>query len=248
MSNYYAVNRNSEYLAHYGIKGMHWGVRKAIDAKNSEALTNHYRKALRKLGKLKKKADILDAYQKRREGPVLLGASSFPLTAGSVVASTYENPGDKALGIANVISGAGMAGLGAYETIVGNRRTKSKHHDKAVAKVNEWQKEMKKAFKDSDRSTDVNSIPDYKDEYTLYEYGMGKDANGKQFVYRAPTVSVKGSDLVRDKNTKGKDVFRQRMVDPPQIKGSRLVVHSPSGGVYSSEEVHKYLKSKKKRS
>ena len=31
MAQYYAVERSSEYLAHYGIRGMKWGVRKAID-------------------------------------------------------------------------------------------------------------------------------------------------------------------------------------------------------------------------
>lgn len=31
MAQYYAVERSSEYLAHYGVRGMKWGVRKAID-------------------------------------------------------------------------------------------------------------------------------------------------------------------------------------------------------------------------
>ena len=28
MSEYYGVQRSEEYLAHYGVLGMHWGVRK----------------------------------------------------------------------------------------------------------------------------------------------------------------------------------------------------------------------------
>ena len=32
MANYYGIQRSDEYLAHYGIKGMKWGVRKAIKA------------------------------------------------------------------------------------------------------------------------------------------------------------------------------------------------------------------------
>lgn len=58
MAQYYAVERSSEYLAHYGVRGMKWGVRKAIERGNSKALARHYRKALNKLGKLDKKADI----------------------------------------------------------------------------------------------------------------------------------------------------------------------------------------------
>lgn len=50
---YYAVIRSTDdHLAHYGIKGMRWGVRKAIAKGNSKALDRHFRKAARKLAKL----------------------------------------------------------------------------------------------------------------------------------------------------------------------------------------------------
>ena len=38
MAEYYAVERSPEYLAHYGIRGMKWGVRKAIASGNSRRL------------------------------------------------------------------------------------------------------------------------------------------------------------------------------------------------------------------
>lgn len=31
MAQYYAIERSSDYLAHYGVRGMKWGVRKALD-------------------------------------------------------------------------------------------------------------------------------------------------------------------------------------------------------------------------
>lgn len=52
MSEYYAVLRSTDHLAHYGVKGMKWGVRKAIARGNERALDRHFRKAAKKLKKL----------------------------------------------------------------------------------------------------------------------------------------------------------------------------------------------------
>lgn len=52
MAQYYGVTRSGEELSHYGIKGMKWGVRKAILTGNERALNRHYRKAAKKLAKL----------------------------------------------------------------------------------------------------------------------------------------------------------------------------------------------------
>lgn len=50
--NYYGVTRSTDHLAHYGVMGMRWGVRKAITSGNQAALDRHYRRAARKLAKL----------------------------------------------------------------------------------------------------------------------------------------------------------------------------------------------------
>jgi len=52
MDHYYGVTRSGEFLYHYGVKGMKWGVRKAILTGNQRALDRHYRKAAKKLAKL----------------------------------------------------------------------------------------------------------------------------------------------------------------------------------------------------
>lgn len=52
MGEYYAVQRSTDHLAHYGVKGMKWGVRKAIATGNQRALDRHFRKAAKKLRKL----------------------------------------------------------------------------------------------------------------------------------------------------------------------------------------------------
>lgn len=58
MSEYYAVQRSGEYLEHYGVKGMKWGVRKAVEKGNSRKLTRQYNKAAKKLAKLNARANI----------------------------------------------------------------------------------------------------------------------------------------------------------------------------------------------
>ena len=52
MSEYYGVVRTTDHLEHYGVKGMKWGVRKAIARGNERALDRHFRKAAKKLRKL----------------------------------------------------------------------------------------------------------------------------------------------------------------------------------------------------
>lgn len=51
MGEYYAVERSSDYLAHYGVRGMKWGIRKAIDRIHSNVrMSKNYMKARKKLG------------------------------------------------------------------------------------------------------------------------------------------------------------------------------------------------------
>lgn len=52
MNEYYAVVRSTDHLAHYGVKGMKWGVRRALAKGNQRALDRQFRKAARKLKKL----------------------------------------------------------------------------------------------------------------------------------------------------------------------------------------------------
>lgn len=59
---YYGSSQtSSDFLVHYGIKGMKWGVRKALKKtglKKEKALRQQYNKAQNRLAKLNKRADI----------------------------------------------------------------------------------------------------------------------------------------------------------------------------------------------
>jgi len=61
MSNTYygiASTPTSDFLAHYGVKGMKWGVRKAVERNDWKGLYRQYKKANRKLNRLNRNADI----------------------------------------------------------------------------------------------------------------------------------------------------------------------------------------------
>lgn len=57
MHRYYGVIRSKQYLMHYGIKGMKWGVRRALEKGNDRALKYHYLRAKMKLNKLNRESN-----------------------------------------------------------------------------------------------------------------------------------------------------------------------------------------------
>lgn len=81
----YAVDRSDEYLAHYGIKGMKWGIRKARESGNSRKLERAYRKASRRLAKLERQASNGKKYARRAAA---MGAGAA--VAGSAAALGTE--------------------------------------------------------------------------------------------------------------------------------------------------------------
>jgi hypothetical protein len=93
----YAIDRSDEYLEHYGIKGMKWGVRKAIESGDSRKLARAYKKASRKLAKLEKRATNGKKYARRA---ALLGAGAA--AAGGLAAAGTQ-------GVSNAISSGGKA-------------------------------------------------------------------------------------------------------------------------------------------
>ncbi len=245
MSEYYAVIRSTDYLAHYGVKGMKWGVRKAIEKGNMKKLSKHYAKASKKLQKLndrtdvQKQAELSNKYNKAAKvaGKVGLTGTSLAVAgtgtnhtlhyinslhkiitnnkidenereigrraddylqmqgytnsqynSGKISEAEWKrqsndiekwlnddlaksdqtynsikeeyNKGKNArkLGadigkvVGYVGAGAGLAGLGTYavtkgKAIAAKKRTTAKGHAKAVAKRDEFKREMENAFK-----------------------------------------------------------------------------------------------------
>ena len=100
----YAIERNDEYLAHYGVRGMRWGVRKAIESGNSARLSRQYAKASKKLAKLEKRASNSKKYARRA---ALMGAGAA--AAGAVAGIGPTKIVGRGVGVANKVLGGNAA-------------------------------------------------------------------------------------------------------------------------------------------
>lgn len=109
----YAIERNSDYLAHYGIRGMKWGVRKAIESGNAKRLSRQYAKAQRKLAKLEKRANSGAKYARRAAA---LGAGAA--AAGGLAALGTSGVGS-ALRKYSGVAGSVQGGVGRAMRTVG---------------------------------------------------------------------------------------------------------------------------------
>lgn len=104
----YGVERSNEYLAHYGIRGMKWGVRKAIKSGNSARLSKQYAKASKKLAKLEKRAANSGKYAKRA---ALMGAGAAAAGGLAAVGTTGVSKAYRAVGkgLSSAVSKGGRA-------------------------------------------------------------------------------------------------------------------------------------------
>ena len=192
MAEYYAVERSQEYLAHYGIKGMRWGVQKAKYKGNKKALARHYSKALKKIQKYKDKMNVnkqKEAYNYHHGkfnrsalatsalsgagvGGLLsaLAMDNHKVPSGFIQVFTHENgktvkkmqptygrntgrdilAGIGIAGGAAAVGAAAKSGYHAGKALAAQYRSSKKGHAKTVQKygpkVDEWQREMNKAF------------------------------------------------------------------------------------------------------
>lgn len=127
------------------------GVRKAVDSGNSEKLRKHYLKAAKKLAKLSLNANqsfSKKRYNQAKSNMALGGTSSAALSAALTAAgNTRASLKDRAL----ISAGAGLAGglagaLANSKGVSAGRWVSDKGHKKAIAKRDDWRREMEYAF------------------------------------------------------------------------------------------------------
>ena len=87
----------SDYLAHYGVKGMKWGVRRAIEKGNTKALARQYKKAAKKLAKLSERTDVelqksrMQNYKASARGATGVGLGALGTAAGLRLGSNVNS-------------------------------------------------------------------------------------------------------------------------------------------------------------
>lgn len=162
----FASTPTEDYLTHYGVRGMKWGVRKALHKKSDKALSRQYRKAQKKLEKYKEKMNLTkqeneDAYHTGKTIRTGIGALGSLGAGYGIRKAIVDNPvlqnsvraNAMVPSLAATLLGAGLAAKEVYhatKAIAARRRTGKEGHKKAVVKytekANKWKHEMDKSF------------------------------------------------------------------------------------------------------
>lgn len=143
--NYYAIERSTDYIEHYGIKGMRWGVRRAIQSGNDKKLEKQYKKAQKKLKKLSQKADPV--FQ-RNEQIKYEKASKGARTAGRV-----------ALGIATAGTGLISGVNHIYKPSVDKKQKQIEKYKDLIKQHSDGLKKAEQIVSISEKS-DLGLVPD----------------------------------------------------------------------------------------
>ena len=145
-----ASTATSDYLAHYGIRGMKWGVRRAINSGDSQKLSRQYAKAQKKLAKLEKRAAKTGKYAKRAAlmgagaaaagAAARLGTNKLAKGAAKVTSGATQLMEKAGLGLikANPNGALGKAGKAIHKAGVNANLAARINNTKMIAAANKW--------------------------------------------------------------------------------------------------------------
>lgn len=143
--NYYGVTRSTDHLAHYGVKGMRWGVRRAIATGNARALNRHYRKAAKKLAKLQDIGNHSVKYGAKAAGYGAAAATTGAMAIGgtktaSNIARLIGNkiPFKSGKIISNIPAGNAYAQKIAADMVRGKAAKAIKAREAAYNSITKW--------------------------------------------------------------------------------------------------------------
>lgn len=164
MNEYYGVASTpmEDYLAHYGVKGMRWGVRKAIEKGNTRRLGRHYARAARKLESLTARTDrdFVSKVKRQNARQAVPNMIVSGLGSGALTYAINPHVSTKQRAIISAAVGGGAAlgsGIGSLvDNARYNRMLSNKGHRKNARKRNEFEREMRKAFRGTQYAGQIN--------------------------------------------------------------------------------------------
>lgn len=180
---YYGIQRSDEYLAHYGVRGMKWGVRKAIERGDRAALGHHYLKAQRKLAKLTEQANTGRGIGSRRAA---IGALTSAALSGAGTYAINRIQGASPLNAAKTAGLAAVAG-GAGGGILNSGRATRAEMMNARARRDAWKREMDRTFKGTGAAKAAKAMQTLPDRLGPNSSRIGRDtASGVRYVDLRP--------------------------------------------------------------
>lgn len=206
MSNYYAVDRNSEYLAHYGVRGMKWGVRKAIERGDRAAISRHYLKASKKLAKLSLKANrgVQQKLYNSAKQRMVSGALGSAIGSAGLTAALHRGSVDTGLRNAGIAGAAGLVGGALLNSrgILAGRHVSDRGHARAIRKRDEWNRQMTEAFKGTDRGG--------KEQHKFQQQIMGISDSGDPRRYVSKRLSKADKEISNVARSASKQTIRNQ--------------------------------------
>ena len=166
MECYYGVTRSPEYLAHYGVRGMKWGVRRALKKNDTRKLAYHYQRALLKKHGLEEKTN-----RKMQKDLAKSGAKAAALMLGTGAASGLASTRaskmkSNLMGLSALSTAGGLAALGSSG--VSAAYATKRGHKKAVDRYKKFGTEMNNTFSKSMRKRINRYIKAHPEEDMFY--------------------------------------------------------------------------------
>lgn len=204
MATYYGVERSSKYLEHYGIRGMKWGVRKAIERGDQAALRKHYQKAALKLGKLSLNANR--GVQKRiyNSAKARMASGALGSALGSAGLTAALNNDLKSAGIAGA---AGLVGGALINSrgIMAGRHTTDRGHERAIRKRNEFRREMESTFKDTGVAPNMKEMQRFHNQITA----ISDQDNPQRYARKQYGKAVRDANKLIKRNERANQTYRE---------------------------------------